>query len=210
VIVRNVNPGIGKGIEEATLFAKLDPFRATTHNKGVLNGIDPILIATGNDWRAVEAAIHAYAARSGRYQPITEWKMDGADLVGRMEAPIAVGVVGGVTKSHPVSQVVLKMLNVKSSEELARICVAVGLVQNLAALKALSTVGIVKGHMRLHAGNLAYAVGANIEELPTVRERLALLLKQEKKIDMSMARDVLAEIRGQSSDGSRSNQFSIN
>src|SRR5207253_7515668 len=125
VRLRAIDAVVGRGIEEAMLFAKADPYRAATHNKGVLNGIDPILIATGNDWRAVEAGIHAYASRSGKYQPVTDWRMVGPDLVGRIEVPLAVGTVGGVTRLHPTARVALKMLGVKHAEELARIAAAV-------------------------------------------------------------------------------------
>ncbi len=163
--------------------------------KGVLNGIDPILIATGNDWRAVEAGIHAYAARSGKYQPITDWKMEGADLVGRIEVPLAVGTAGGVTRIHPVARVALKILKITQAEELARICAAVGLVQNLGALKALSTVGIVKGHMQLHAANLAIAAGAEIHEVAEVRDQFAKVLLVEKTINLSRAREILEAVR---------------
>lgn len=195
VVIRGIDPVVGQGIVEAALFAKVDPYRAATHNKGVLNGIDPILIATGNDWRAVEAGIHAYAARSGKYQPVTEWRMDGGDLVGRFEAPLAVGTVGGVTRTHPTARVALKMLGVGKAEDLARICAAVGLVQNLGALKALSTVGIVKGHMQLHAANLAIAAGAHVHEIGEVRDRLNAVLEREKKINLSQAIEILEEIR---------------
>lgn len=195
VVIRNIDPIVGRGIEEATLFAKADPYRAATHNKGVLNGIDPILIATGNDWRAVEAGIHAYAARCGKYQPITQWFMKGSDLIGQFEAPLAVGTVGGVTRLHPTANVALKMLGVKNAEELARICAAVGLVQNLGALKALATVGIVRGHMQLHASNLAIAAGAEIHEIARVRERLTEVLKVEKHINLSRAKEILEAIR---------------
>ncbi len=195
VVIRDVDPTVGRGIEEAALFAKADPYRAATHNKGVMNGIDPILIATGNDWRAVEAGIHAYAARSGKYQPITDWRMEGSDLIGRIEVPMAVGTVGGVTRLHPVAAVALKMLGVTKAEELGRICVAVGLVQNLGALKALSTVGIVKGHMQLHAANLAIAAGADVKEIPEMRERLNEILKNEKTISLTRAREILEALR---------------
>jgi hydroxymethylglutaryl-CoA reductase len=195
VVIRNIDPVIGKGIEEATIFAQADPYRAATHNKGVLNGIDPILIATGNDWRAVEAGVHAYASRSGKYQPLTEWRVEGADLVGRLEVPMAVGTVGGVTRLHPTARVALKMLGVTKAEELGRICAAVGLVQNLGALKALATVGIVKGHMQLHAANLAIAAGAEVHEIAAVRDQLAYILKTEKSINLSRARQVLELVR---------------
>lgn len=196
VVIRNIDPMLGHGISEATLFAKADPYRAATHNKGVLNGIDPILIATGNDWRAVEAGIHTYAARTGQTQPVTDWFMDGKDLIGRIEVPMAVGTVGGVTKIHPVARVALKILGVNSAEELGRICAAAGLVQNLGALKALSTVGIVKGHMQLHAANLAIAAGAEIHEVAQMRVRLSEILTREKTISLSRAREVLAHLRG--------------
>lgn len=195
VTLRDVDPVVGRGIVEASIFAESDPYRATTHNKGVLNGIDPILIATGNDWRAVEAGVHAYASRSGRYQPITQWRMQGADLVGRIEVPMAVGTVGGVTRLHPGATVALKMMGVERAEELARICVAVGLVQNLGALKALSTVGIVKGHMQLHAANLAIAAGADVREVPRMRERLAEVLQIEKSITLTRAQQILEAMR---------------
>jgi hydroxymethylglutaryl-CoA reductase len=195
VVIRNIDPELALGIEEAALFAQADPYRAATHNKGVLNGIDPILIATGNDWRAVEAGIHAYAARSGKYQPVTEWVRRGPDLVGRIEVPMAVGIAGGVTRIHPTAKVALKMLKVNQAEDLARVCAAVGLVQNLGALKALATVGIVKGHMQLHAANLAIAAGAEIHEVAQVRDRLAQVLKVEKNINLSRAREILQSLR---------------
>jgi hydroxymethylglutaryl-CoA reductase len=195
VVIRNCDPGVGRGIEEATLFAASDPYRAATHNKGVMNGVDPILIATGNDWRAVEAGVHAYAARSGKYQPVTEWKMEGSDLLGRIEIPLAVGTVGGVTKLHPTARVALKMLGVSKAEDLARICAAVGLVQNLGALKALATVGIVKGHMQLHAANLAIAAGADAHEVEQVRRHLTEILRVEKNINVTRAREILEMIR---------------
>jgi hydroxymethylglutaryl-CoA reductase len=196
VVVRNIDPVVGKGIEEATIFAKADPYRATTHNKGIMNGIDPILIATGNDWRAVEAGAHAYASRTGKYQPLSDWFMSGNDLHGRIELPMAVGTVGGVTKVHPTARVALKILDISHAEDLARICAAVGLVQNLGALKALATVGIVKGHMQLHAANLAIAAGAEIHEIARVREHLAEVLKVEKNINLSRAKEILEAIRG--------------
>jgi hydroxymethylglutaryl-CoA reductase len=196
VTIRNIEPTLGKGIEEASLFAEADPYRATTHNKGVMNGIDPILIATGNDWRAVEAGVHAFASMSGTYQPITKWRMKGFDLIGHFEAPLALGVVGGVTQVHPTTKVILKMLQVTKAEDLARICAAVGLVQNLGALKALSTVGIVKGHMNLHAANLAIAAGAEVHEIGQVRERLSKMLELKKKINLTDAKEILEDLRG--------------
>jgi len=203
VILRNIDPELGLGISEAAQFAKTDPYRAATHNKGVMNGVDPILIATGNDWRAVEAGVHAYAARSGRYQPVTDWWMEGADLHGRFEAPLTVGTVGGVTRLHPSARAAIKLLGVTHAEELSRIAAAVGLVQNLGALKALATVGIVKGHMQLHAANLAIAAGAEIHEVAPVRDRLAEVLKVEKTINLTRARQVLEAIRSEERDAHR-------
>src|SRR6185312_16789884 len=133
--------------------------------------------------------------RKGRYQPVTEWRVEGNDLVGRIEVPLAVGTVGGVTRLHPTAKVALKMLGVSKAEELARICAAVGLVQNLGALKALATVGIVRGHMQLHAANLAIAAGAEVHEIAEVRDRLAQILRVEKHINLSRAKEILEAIR---------------
>lgn len=195
VVMRGLDVELGRKIEEASLFAQQDPYRAATNNKGVLNGIDPILIATGNDWRAVEAGIHAYAVRDGQYRSITKWKMQGADLVGTLEAPIVAGTVGGVTKLHPTAQICLRMLGVSSSSELSRICAAVGLVQNLGALKALTTVGIIEGHMKLHIKNLTLGAGASEREVPLVQKRLEEILLLTKRITLSNAVEVLRDIR---------------
>ncbi len=195
VKIPGLEPAIGRGIAEASLFAEMDPYRAATHNKGVMNGIDPVLIATGNDWRAVEAGVHAYCTRSGDYQPVTKWRFENGTLIGRFEAPIVVGTVGGVTKLHPTAQVCLRILGTKHADELARIIAAVGIVQNLGALRALSTVGIVKGHMSLHATNLAIAAGAEPLEMPLLREKLVAILKKEKAITMSRAKEILDLIR---------------
>lgn len=194
-----IDPEVGRGIEEASIFAETDPFRAATHNKGVMNGIDPVLIATGNDWRAVEAGVHAYCTRNGRYEPVTKWRMEGRALVGRFAAPVVVGTVGGVTKLHPTAQACLRMLGVKHAEDLSRIIAAVGLVQNLGALRALSTVGIVKGHMSLHATNLAIAAGARQSEMALLRDKLLGALKLEKNLTMTRARELLETLRGTSS-----------
>ena len=140
------------GVISAWAFAVADPYRAATHNKGIMNGIDAAVIATGNDWRAVEAGAHAYAARSGRYTSLSSWgRNEAGDLAGNLEMPMAVGIVGGATKVHPGAQAALKMMQVKSARELAGIIVSVGLAQNLAALRALATEGIQRGHMGLHA-----------------------------------------------------------
>lgn len=190
-----IDPELGRKIEEASLFSLQDPYRAATNNKGVLNGIDPILIATGNDWRAVEAGIHAYAARDGQYRSITTWKMVGDTLVGRFEAPVVVGIVGGVTTLHPTAQLSLKMMGITHATDLSKICAAVGLVQNLGALKALTTVGITEGHMKLHIKNLTLGSGALEREVPLVQKRLEEILMLTKRITLSNAVEVLREIR---------------
>lgn len=195
VELRGLDDELGLKIQEASLFAELDPYRAATNNKGVLNGIDPILIATGNDWRAVEAGVHAYAARSGQYRSITRWTYDDGILTGVFEAPIVVGTVGGVTKLHPTAQLCLNMLEIESAAELSRICAAVGLVQNLGALKALTTVGIIEGHMKLHIRNLTIGAGASEPEVPLVQKRLEEILKMTKRISLQNAVEVLREIR---------------
>lgn len=195
ITLKNIDPELAYKIQEASLFAELDPYRAATNNKGVLNGIDPILIATGNDWRAVEAGIHAYAARDGQYRSITRWRADGSTLVGVFEAPLIVGVVGGVTTLHPTAKMSLKMLKVKTAERLSRICAAVGLTQNLGALRALTTVGIIEGHMKLHIRNLLLGAGANEEEMTLVQPKMEELLVQNRRISLSHAMEVLREHR---------------
>lgn len=195
LVIRDIDKQLGESICEAALFAELDPYRAATHNKGVLNGIDPVVIATGNDWRAVEAGVHAYAARSGQYRSITTWKMRGNDLVGNLIAPIAVGTVGGMTRLHPTAQLCLRMLGVEKADALVRIIAAVGLVQNLGALKALATEGISKGHMRLHISNLLLAAGASAEESLILRPRLEKMLEENKRIMASEVAAVVAEFR---------------
>lgn len=141
-----------RGIASASRFAELDPYRAVTHNKGIANGIDAVVVATGNDWRAVESAAHAYAARSGKYGPLATWRMtsDGSALVGELELPLAVGAIGGALRAHPGARLALDILRVRSSSELAQVVAAAGLATNLAALRALATEGIQRGHMRLH------------------------------------------------------------
>ncbi len=195
VVITNIDPELGEKIEEASLFAQLDPYRAATNNKGVMNGIDPVLLATGNDWRAVEAGVHAYAARSGSYSSITRWQREGNDLHGTLEIPIQVGIVGGVTKLHPISQICLRILKIQSASDLSRIIAAVGLVQNLGALKALVSEGITKGHMRLHINNLAVAAGATTEELPFIRQFLEERLAIQKRVTERDAREAIQVIR---------------
>jgi hydroxymethylglutaryl-CoA reductase len=148
-------------IVHAYHFAEADPYRAATHNKGVMNGIDGVLIATGNDWRAVEAGVHAYAARSGTYKPVSKYYLDGkGKLIGELEIPLSVGIIGGVTGIHPGVEILLKILNVSSSRELAQVAASAGLLQNFAALWSLATEGIQRGHMTLHARNVAVFAGA--------------------------------------------------
>ncbi|MEB2602712.1 hydroxymethylglutaryl-CoA reductase, degradative [Burkholderia cenocepacia] len=158
---------------DAYVFAATDPYRAATHNKGIMNGIDPVVVATGNDWRAVEAGAHAYASRSGRYTSLTTWeKAANGDLVGTIEMPMPVGLVGGATKTHPLARLALKIMNVTSAQELGEIAVAVGLAQNLGALRALATEGIQRGHMALHARNIAVAAGATGADIDRIAQRM--------------------------------------
>lgn len=164
---------VARGVVEAWAFAAADPYRAATHNKGILNGIDAVAIATGQDWRAIEAGAHAYAARSGRYTSLSTWELDAeGNLVGRLELPLAVGTVGGATRAHPAARVALKILGVQTARELAEVMAAVGLAQNLAALRALATEGIQKGHMALHARQVAIAAGAVGEEIEEVARQM--------------------------------------
>lgn len=195
VRINNVLPELGERLQEASLFAEVDPYRAATHNKGVMNGIDPVLIATGNDWRAVEAGIHAYAARKGRYQAITKWRYEDGILKGELTAPLIVGTIGGVTSLHPTAKMCLKMLNVNSANQLSRILAAVGLLQNLGALKALCTEGIIQGHMKLHIDNLLLVAGATECEMPMLKERLQISLKTNKRVSLHHAWELLTEIR---------------
>jgi hydroxymethylglutaryl-CoA reductase len=177
-------------IAEAYAFAAADPYRATTHNKGIMNGVDAVVIATGNDWRAIEAGAHAYAVRDGRYTALSQWeKTPEGDLVGTLEMPMAVGIVGGATRVHPLPKVALKILGVKTSRELAEIIVAVGLAQNLAALRALATEGIQRGHMSLHARQVAIAAGAAGDQI----ERVAAQLVQERAIRLDRAEEILSQ-----------------
>ena len=158
-----------KGIFEAASFAAVDPYRAATHNKGIMNGIDPIIIVTGNDWRAIEAGAHAFAARDGHYTSLTNWSIsNNGDLLGKITLPMAVGLVGGATKTHPTAKAAIEVLGVKTATELGQVVAAVGLAQNLAALRALATEGIQRGHMALHARNLAVQAGAHGTEIDLI------------------------------------------
>lgn len=181
------------GIVEAYQFARADPFRAATHNKGIMNGITAVVCATGNDTRAVESGAHAYASLSGRYTSLTHWEKDKTgNLQGTIEIPMAVGLVGGATKSHPVAQVAVKMLGVKTANELGEIIAAVGLAQNFAALRALATDGIQRGHMRLHAKNIAQMAGATDDLI----EKVAQQMVKEGVIRQDRAEEILKEMGG--------------
>ena len=195
VVINDVEAELGERLQEASLFAEKDPYRAATHNKGVMNGIDPVLIATGNDWRAVEAGVHAYAARHGRYQAITRWRYQNGRLSGQLTAPIIVGTIGGVTALHPTAKMCLRMMGIESANHLSRIIAAVGLVQNLGAIKALCTEGIIQGHMKLHIDNLLLSAGATHQEMPALKEQLQRLLVVNKRISLTNACELLANIR---------------
>lgn len=195
IIIQNVDPIQGARIQDASLFAEIDPYRAATHNKGVMNGIDPVVIATGNDWRAVEAGVHAYATRNGRYEAITRWRYQEGVLTGELTAPIIVGTVGGVTALHPSASMCLRMMKVTSANQLSRVIAAVGLVQNLGALRALCTEGIIQGHMKLHIDNLLLGAGAVDSEIPLLKKRLLQWLSINRRVSLGKASELLAELR---------------
>jgi hydroxymethylglutaryl-CoA reductase len=175
----------------AWAFAEADPYRAATHNKGIMNGVDAVVIATGNDWRAIEAGAHAYAARSGRYTSLSTWGKDGAgNLVGTLEMPMAVGIVGGATRVHPAARAALKLMGIQTAAQLAEIIVAVGLAQNLAALRALASEGIQRGHMALHARQIAIAAGAAGEQI----NRIADQMVSEGHVHITRAEELMKEI----------------
>ena len=178
-------------ILDAWAFAAADPYRAATHNKGIMNGIDAVVVATGNDWRAVEAGAHAFASMNGKYSSLTRYSKNAAgDLVGEIELPLAVGLVGGATKTHPTAQIAVKILGVKTAKELAQVIAAVGLAQNFAALRALATEGIQKGHLSLHAYNVAVATGAKGAQA----EEIAAKMVAEKKVNAQRAKELLLEV----------------
>ena len=180
------------GIVQAYNFGVVDPFRAATNNKGVMNGIIAVVSATGNDHRAVESGAHAFAVRNGQYTSLTHWeKNSDGDLVGSIELPMAIGIIGGATKVHPTAKVALKILGVKSANELGEVCAAVGLSQNLAALRALVNEGIQRGHMGLHARNLAITAGASGKLVEMVVERMV----EEKQVRMSRAKELVEEYK---------------
>ncbi|MBE0518731.1 MAG: hydroxymethylglutaryl-CoA reductase, degradative [Thermoplasmata archaeon] len=180
------------GIIEAYSFADADPFRCATHNKGIMNGIDAVMIATGNDWRAIEAGVHAYASLKGSYKPLTVFeKTSQGDLRGTIEVPMAVGLIGGATKVHPTARACIKLLAVTRANELAEIGAAVGLAQNLAALRALATIGIQKGHMSLHARNIV----ASVDCPPELMQEAVDIIVRERKIRMDRAKEVVEELK---------------
>lgn len=180
------------GVIHAYEFAASDPYRAVTHNKGIMNGIDPVVIATGNDWRAVEAGAHAYASRYGHYGSMTKWfKDENGNLIGEIELPMSVGTVGGATRVHPLAKLSLSMMDIESAKELAQVIVAVGLAQNLGALKALATDGIQKGHMALHSRSVAIAAGASGEMIDIIAEKLI----EQKQIRVGKAKELVEQYK---------------
>jgi hydroxymethylglutaryl-CoA reductase len=176
------------GILNASRFAELDPYRAATHNKGIMNGVDAVVIATGNDWRAVEAGAHAFASRTGTYRPLAVWRREGDELLGFLEMPMALGTVGGTLRVHPAARLSLRMLGVTDAQELACIAGAVGLASNLSAVRALATDGIQRGHMGLHARSVALAAGA----LGAVVERVAAMIVEARDITLDGAKKALS------------------
>ncbi|PKN92475.1 MAG: hydroxymethylglutaryl-CoA reductase, degradative [Chloroflexi bacterium HGW-Chloroflexi-6] len=180
------------GIIAAYAFAAADPYRAATHNKGIMNGVDAVVLATGNDWRAIEAGAHAYAARSGQYTSLSTWGVDvEGSLVGSLEMPMAVGIIGGATKVHPAAKAAIQLMGIKTASELAEIIVSVGLAQNMAALRALATEGIQRGHMSLHARQVAVAAGAEGEMI----ERVAAQMVAEKTVRIDRAEEILKKTK---------------
>jgi len=183
---------VADGIVQAYHFAAADPYRAATHNKGILNGVIAVVIATCNDHRAIEAGAHAYAARTGQYTTLSSWeKNKEGDLVGSLEIPMAIGTIGGAVRTHPIAKIALKILGIKSANELAEVMTAVGLAQNLGALRALANEGIQRGHMRLHARNIAIAAGATNELVDVVSEQMV----KESKIRMDRAKEIIEQHR---------------
>jgi hydroxymethylglutaryl-CoA reductase len=185
-------PSVRKAIAAASRFAELDPYRAVTHNKGIMNGVDAVLVATGQDWRAVEAGAHAFAAKDGVYRPLAVWRerADGAGLEGELSMPLAVGTVGGALHSHPGARFALQLAGAQSADRLTALCAAAGLATNLAALRALATEGIQRGHMALHARGLARAAGATGELV----DRVAAELAATGDVKADRAREVFARL----------------
>jgi hydroxymethylglutaryl-CoA reductase len=181
---------MAEGILQASRFAEADPYRAATHNKGIMNGIDALAIATGNDWRAVEAGAHAYAARSGAYRPLSTWRVEEDHLVGRITLPLALGIVGGPIRVHPTPRVCLKVMGITSARELAGVMAAVGLAQNFSAVRALGSVGIQRGHMALHARCVAITAGARGDDVDRVTARLV----EGRAIQVDAAREIMRQL----------------
>ncbi|MBR84941.1 MAG: 3-hydroxy-3-methylglutaryl-CoA reductase, partial [Euryarchaeota archaeon] len=183
------------GILQAYHFAKADPFRATTHNKGIMNAISAIAIACGQDWRAIESGAHSYASHERVYGSLTHWESDDdGNLIGSIELPMAVGLVGGAVRVHPAAQANVALLGITTADELAKVMAAAGLVQNLGALRALATVGIQAGHMKLHVRNMAVTAGAEGEEVDTVAARLRA---QGGRITQKAVEEELAKLRSE-------------
>lgn len=182
---------VARGIELASQFAEVDPYRAATHNKGIMNGIGAVCIATGNDWRALEAGAHAYCCRDGQYRPMATWWIEDGHLIGQLEIPMQVGTVGGPIKLHPTVQLTHRILGAQSATELAEVMGAVGLAQNMAAVKALATTGIQRGHMSLHARSVAATAGASSEELPALVQQLI----EDGEVKIHRAKQLLAAMR---------------
>lgn len=195
VRITDIDDSLGEKIQEASIFAEIDPYRAATHNKGIMNGIDALAIATGNDWRAIEAGVHAYAVQEGQYRALSRWRYKDHVLTGTLTAPLVVGTVGGVTALHPTAQLCLAMLNITSANELSRLMAAVGLVQNLGAIRALCTEGIIKGHMKLHIDNIIMVSGATESEQPLLKAYLMSHLERAKRVSLSHARQFLNQLR---------------
>jgi hydroxymethylglutaryl-CoA reductase len=185
--IDEIGQDVAEKIADASAIAEVDIFRAVTHNKGILNGIIAVALATAQDHRAIEAGAHAYAARSGSYKPLSTWNIENGYLIGILEIPLQVGTIGGTTKTHPVARIALKILNVKTAKELAEVMAAVGIAQNFAALKALVTTGIQAGHMKLHARNLAMMAGASGE----LADMIAETMVKEGKISFDYAKELL-------------------
>jgi len=184
-------PEVVEGIIQAAALAEVDPYRAATHNKGIMNGVTAVVLATGNDTRAIEAGAHAFASVKGRYQSLTRYERNkDGDLVATIELPVAVGLVGGATRVHPVAKSAVKILGVKTADDLSRIIAAVGLCQNFAALRALASEGIQRGHMSLHAKNVAVQAGAKCDLIEIVAARMAA----ERRINMDRAAELIKEL----------------
>ena len=186
----------GEEILERILFAYslafTDVHRAVTHNKGIMNGIDSVAIATGQDFRAIEAGCHAYACRDGRYRSLTKWYQNSqGDLVGEIEIPMAVGIIGGITNTHPIVKTCLKLMNISNSQELATIIAASGLAQNFSAIRALSNEGIQKGHMKLHSKNIAIIAGATNDKIEMVSRKMV----EERNVSVSRAKEILESLK---------------